>query len=71
MYKATESRYDSMVYNRCGKSGLKLPAISLGLWHNWGGNDVYENAKAMTHKAFDLGITHFDLATLAIFLRKG
>ncbi|MCM8530246.1 MAG: aldo/keto reductase [Lentisphaeraceae bacterium] len=61
-YKAAESRYDSMVYNRCGKSGLKLPAISLGLWHNWGGNDVYENAKNMTHKAFDLGITHFDLA---------
>ncbi|MCM8536832.1 MAG: aldo/keto reductase [Lentisphaeraceae bacterium] len=61
-YKAAESRYDSMVYNRCGKSGLKLPAISLGLWHNWGGNDVYENAKEMTHKAFDLGITHFDLA---------
>ncbi|MCH2204485.1 MAG: aldo/keto reductase [Lentisphaerales bacterium] len=51
-----------MVYNRCGKSGLKLPAISLGLWHNWGGNDIYENAKQMTHKAFDLGITHFDLA---------
>ena len=62
MYKAADSRYDSMVYNRCGKSGLKLPAISLGLWHNWGGNDIYENAKAMTHKAFDLGITHFDLA---------
>ena len=62
MYKAAESRYDSMVYNRCGKSGLKLPAISLGLWHNWGGNDVYENAKSMTHRAFDLGITHFDLA---------
>ena len=62
MYKAADSRYDSMVYNRCGKSGLKLPAISLGLWHNWGGNDIYENAKEMTHKAFDLGITHFDLA---------
>jgi L-glyceraldehyde 3-phosphate reductase len=62
MYKAADTRYDSMVYNRCGKSGLKLPAISLGLWHNWGGNDVYENAKAMTHRAFDLGITHFDLA---------
>ena len=62
MYKAAETRYDSMVYNRCGKSGLKLPAISLGLWHNWGGNDVYENAKTMTHRAFDLGITHFDLA---------
>jgi len=51
-----------MKYKRCGKSGLKLPAISLGLWHNWGGNDIYENAKGMTHRAFDLGITHFDLA---------
>ena len=61
-YKASESRYDSMVYNRCGKSGLKLPAISLGLWHNWGGVDEYENARDMTHRAFDLGITHFDLA---------
>lgn len=61
-YKAAENRYDSMVYKRCGRSGLKLPAISLGLWHNWGGNDIYENAKAMTHRAFDLGITHFDLA---------
>lgn len=62
MFKAADSRYDSMKYNRCGRSGLKLPAISLGLWHNWGGNDVYENARQMTHKAFDLGITHFDLA---------
>jgi len=61
-YKASESRYDSMVYNRCGKSGIKLPAISLGLWHNWGGIDDYENARDMTHRAFDLGITHFDLA---------
>ncbi len=61
-HTAAESRYDSMIYNRCGKSGLKLPIISLGLWHNWGGVDVYENAKNMTHRAFDLGITHFDLA---------
>ena len=61
-HSAAESRYDSMIYNRCGKSGLKLPAISLGLWHNWGGVDIYENAKSMTHRAFDLGITHFDLA---------
>jgi L-glyceraldehyde 3-phosphate reductase len=51
-----------MVYNRCGRSGLKLPAISLGLWHNFGGVDVYENARAMLRRAFDLGITHFDLA---------
>lgn len=51
-----------MPYNRCGRSGLKLPAVSLGLWHNFGGVDVYENARAMVRRAFDLGITHFDLA---------
>ena len=51
-----------MPYNRCGKSGLKLPAISLGLWHNWGDNNDFENARMMTRRAFDLGITHFDLA---------
>jgi L-glyceraldehyde 3-phosphate reductase len=51
-----------MTYNRCGRSGLKLPAVSLGLWHNFGGVDVFENARAMIHRAFDLGITHFDLA---------
>ena len=51
-----------MPYNRCGRSGLKLPAISLGLWHNFGGVDDYANARAMAHRAFDLGITHFDLA---------
>ena len=51
-----------MRYARCGRSGLKLPAVSLGLWHNFGGVDVYENARAMVHRAFDLGITHFDLA---------
>jgi len=56
------SRYDSMRYNRCGRSGLKLPAISLGLWHNFGGVDTLENARAMALRAFDLGITHFDLA---------
>ncbi len=61
-YKANPARYDSMVYNRCGKSGLKLPAISLGLWHNFGGVDNLENSRAMLQKAFDLGITHFDLA---------
>jgi len=55
-------RYDAMTYNRCGRSGLKLPAISLGLWHNFGGVDAYENARAMVRRAFDLGITHFDLA---------
>ena len=56
------ARYEIMQYNRCGKSGLKLPPISLGLWHNFGGVDVFENARAMIHKAFDSGITHFDLA---------
>jgi len=61
-YLPTESRYDSMKYKRCGKWGLKLPAISLGLWHNFGGIDNFENGRAMLHRAFDLGITHFDLA---------
>lgn len=55
-------RYDTMIYHRSGRSGLKLPAISLGLWHNFGGVDVFENARAMIYRAFDLGITHFDLA---------
>ncbi|MBN2007460.1 MAG: L-glyceraldehyde 3-phosphate reductase [Anaerolineae bacterium] len=62
MYTADEKRYDSMIYRRCGRSGLKLPAISLGLWFNFGGVDVYENARSMVRHAFDLGITHFDLA---------
>lgn len=57
-----ENRYNTMIYNRCGRSGLNLPAISLGLWHNFGGIDVFENARAMLRRAFDLGITHFDLA---------
>lgn len=61
-YVPSPSRYDSMRYNRCGRSGLKLPVISFGLWHNFGGVDVFENARAMIHRAFDLGITHFDLA---------
>ena len=61
-YTPSDTRYDTMRYNRCGKSGLKLPAISLGLWHNWGDVNDFENARAMTHRAFDLGITHFDLA---------
>ncbi len=55
-------RYDDMFYRRCGRSGLKLPAVSLGLWHNFGGVDTFENARAMVRRAFDLGITHFDLA---------
>src|SRR5262245_11708784 len=57
-----ENRYDLMQYKRCGRSGLKLPLISLGLWHNFGGVDTLENARAMVYRAFDLGITHFDLA---------
>jgi len=61
-YVADEYRYSEMFYNRCGKWGLKLPAISLGLWHNFGGVDVFENGRAMCRRAFDLGITHFDLA---------
>jgi L-glyceraldehyde 3-phosphate reductase len=61
-YSPSDTRYDSMRYNRCGRSGLKLPTISLGLWHNFGGVDVFENARAMIWRAFDLGITHFDLA---------
>jgi len=61
-FLANESRYQNMIYNRCGKSGLRLPAISLGLWHNWGNVDVFENGRKMLHRAFDLGITHFDLA---------
>ncbi|QHW33266.1 L-glyceraldehyde 3-phosphate reductase [Paenibacillus rhizovicinus] len=62
VYAANQERYASMTYNRVGKSGLKLPAISLGLWHNFGGVDTYENGRAMLRRAFDLGITHFDLA---------
>lgn len=62
MYMPAENRYESMLYNRTGRSGLKLPAISLGLWHNFGGVDTLENARTMIHRAFDLGITHFDLA---------
>ncbi|NCB94293.1 MAG: L-glyceraldehyde 3-phosphate reductase [Clostridia bacterium] len=62
MYKASENRYDSMKYNRCGKSGLKLPAVSLGFWHNFGDTAVYENMKKLCFTAFDNGITHFDLA---------
>ena len=61
-YLANENRYEKMEYNYTGKSGLKLPAISLGLWHNFGGVDTLENARQMLRKAFDLGITHFDLA---------
>ncbi|WP_125763694.1 aldo/keto reductase [Companilactobacillus hulinensis] len=62
MYQANEHRYDKMIYNRVGNSGLKLSAISLGLWNNFGSVDKYETQKKIVHKAFDLGITYFDLA---------
>ncbi len=61
-YQACETRYESMPYRRCGKSGIKLSTVSLGFWHNFGGNDIFENNRAMVRRAFDLGITHFDLA---------
>ncbi|WP_020533999.1 L-glyceraldehyde 3-phosphate reductase [Flexithrix dorotheae] len=61
-YKAASSRYDKMEYKRCGKSGLLLPGVSLGLWHNFGGVDTYENGRSIITRAFDLGVTHFDLA---------
>ena len=62
MYRASEKRYETMPYFRCGYSGLKLPGVSLGLWHNFGDTASYENMKAMCFTAFDNGITHFDLA---------
>jgi len=62
IYQPAGTRYDQMTYRRCGRSGIQLPAVSLGLWHNFGGVDVFENSRAMVRRAFDLGITHFDLA---------
>ncbi len=62
MWQPADDRYDAMTYQRCGKSGLKLPAISLGLWHNFGDDTSDSNKRAICHKAFDLGVTHFDLA---------
>ena len=62
MYKASETRYDTMPYNRTGISGLKLPAVSLGLWHNFGDTGRYDNMQQMCYTAFDNGVTHFDLA---------
>src|SRR5947208_4654461 len=61
-YRPADIRYDAMTYQRCGKSGVKLPVISLGLWHNFGGVDRFINSRQMVRRAFDLGITHFDLA---------
>ena len=62
MYAAADDRYGRMQYRRCGRSGLKLPAISLGLWHNFGHDRPLETSRAIVRRAFDLGITHFDLA---------
>src|SRR5690554_6556178 len=61
-YFAEESRYENMQYRRCGKSGIDLPLLSLGLWHNFGDNDDFKNATQILRSAFDHGITHFDLA---------
>jgi L-glyceraldehyde 3-phosphate reductase len=61
-YSPKNNRYDAIQYNRCGRSGLKLPTVSLGLWHNFGNVDSFKNARTMMRRAFDLGITHFDLA---------
>ena len=61
-YSANETRYEAMIYRRCGESGLKLPLLSLGLWHNFGAGDDYETMKRMCQTAFDRGVTHFDLA---------
>ena len=61
-FAADPFRYDVISYRRCGRSGLKLPAISLGLWHNFGGDRPFEVGRSIARRAFDLGITHFDLA---------
>ena len=62
IYVASDNRYEKMVYNHVGKSGLKFPAVSLGLWHNFGSKDNFDNMKAMLRAAFDNGITQFDIA---------
>src|SRR6201995_4034962 len=61
-YLPSSNRYKNMIYRRCGRRGIKLPAVSLGLWHNFGGVDVMENYRKILHLAFDSGITHLDLA---------
>ncbi len=61
-YRPADDRYERLTYRRCGRSGLQLPPISLGLWHNFGGVDVFENGRAIVRRAFDRGVTHFDLA---------
>ena len=61
-YRPVDDRYEELTYRRCGRSGLQLPPISLGLWHNFGGVDVFENGRAIVRRAFDRGVTHLDLA---------
>lgn len=61
-YRAAADRYDSMEYRRTGRSGLKLPAISLGLWHNFGDDRTLDSQREILRRAFDIGVTHFDLA---------
>ncbi|MEQ1522765.1 MAG: aldo/keto reductase, partial [Aestuariivirga sp.] len=61
-YAPASTRYDKMTYRQCGRSGLKLPALSLGLWHNFGDDVPFDTSRAICRRAFDLGITHFDLA---------
>src|SRR5262249_15475328 len=63
-YEPNETRYDGAKFRRCGKSGLVLPAISLGFWQNFGGVNVFENCRAVVRRAFDRGVTHFDLANM-------
>ncbi|EBW6088568.1 L-glyceraldehyde 3-phosphate reductase, partial [Salmonella enterica subsp. enterica serovar Enteritidis] len=62
VYQADPTRYQTMAFRRCGRSGLKLPAVSLGLWHNFGDTTLVDNSRQLLRRAFDLGITHFDLA---------
>lgn len=62
MYLPSDKRYDKMIYSRCGRSGLKLPKVSMGLWQNFGHQGRFSDMEEMVHTAFDLGITHFDLA---------
>ena len=62
VYLPNPKRYETIPYRRCGRSGLRLPAVSLGLWHNFGEVDLFDNSRKMVQRAFDLGITHFDLA---------
>ena len=66
MYSANTDRYQEMIYNRLGASGLKISAVSLGLWHNFGSVDSLENQKKIIHQAFDLGITYYDLSLIHI-----